>query len=82
MSVKRQWSQTSMEICSLNQEDKQRGRKEKKKKETDKAQLPSGWRIQVPLLRVFGEQLLCLSVSLKPLPSRRRQKEIRGDFGV
>lgn len=81
MSVKRQGSQTSMEICSLNQEDKQRRRKEKKK-ETDKAQPPSGWQIQVPLLRVLGEQLLCLFVSLKPLPSRRRQKEVRGDFGV
>jgi hypothetical protein len=71
-----------MGICSLSQEDKQMGRKERKKKGTDKAQLPSGWRIQVRVQQVFGGQLLCLSVSLKPLPSRRRQTEVRVDFGV
>jgi hypothetical protein len=70
-----------MEIYSLNQDDKN-GEGKGKKEETDKAQLPSGWRIQALLLLVFGEQLLCLLMSLKPLPSRRRQTEVRGDFGV
>jgi hypothetical protein len=31
MLVKHQWPQTSMKICSLSQEDKQRGRKEREK---------------------------------------------------